>query len=65
MIRFKGGIQIKISIEQGIYKGKRRTPFKGTYIQLTYTVGKTLRIFLENAYFRFLGNLFRLLKYYL
>jgi hypothetical protein len=57
----KGGIQIKISIEQeGIYRGKNSTLLKGIYIKLTYTIGKALVIFLESVYFRFLRNLFRL-----
>ena len=36
---------------------------RGIYIDLTYTVGKALSIFLESVYFGFLGNLFGLLEH--
>lgn len=60
----KGGIQTKTSTEQeGIYSGKSSTLLKGIYVEPTYTIGKALGIFLENVYFGFLGNLFRLLEH--
>jgi hypothetical protein len=51
----KKDIQIKTNTEQeGIYRGKRSTP--------TYTVSKTLSIFLESIHFGFFENLFGLLE---
>jgi hypothetical protein len=57
----KGGIQIKTSAEQeAIYRGKRSTLLRGIHINLTYTVGKALSIFLESIHFGFFGNSFGL-----
>ena len=56
----KRDIQIKTSAEQeGIY----RNTLSGFHVDLTYTVGKVLSIFLESVHFGFLGNSFGLLQH--
>ena len=61
----KGGVQIKTITEQeGIYRGKNSTLLKGMHVEPTYTVGKSLGIFLESVHFGFLGSLFRLLEHH-